>query len=978
MKKLLPLLFIVVLGVFVFNSCGTKSKTKTAKDLNGYTYEYVEGDPANARIYTLENGLKIYLAVNKDKPRIQTYVAVKAGSKNDPRETTGLAHYFEHMMFKGTSKIGTLDWEKESILISQISDLFEKRAATDDNIEKERIYAQIDSLSQIASGYAIANELDKVYSTLGATGTNAWTSYEETVYVNEIPSNEIERWLMVERERFENLVLRLFHTELETVFEEFNMMQDRDSRKTSNRIMSELFKKHPYGVAIIGKAEHLKNPSMVNILKFKEDYYVPNNIAICMSGDLNMEETVKLIDKYWGDLKANDNIPEFKYEKEEPVTSVNIVDIYGPEREFVNIVFRTPEKASKEMKYLDMIGMIMYNGKAGLIDLDLNKKQKVMSAYAYASALNDYGIFQMSGYPREGQTLEEVKELLIEELNKIKKGEFEEWLMEAIINNLKLDRIKAIENNSLAYNFVRAFIGNEMWEDHIFEAEEYEKITKQDLVKFANEFFKENYIVVNKKMGIDANIIHIDKPLITPLPINRNAESQFLKDLKEIKVEDIKPVFVDFKNLIKKEEIINGLEFNYIKNESSDLFSLYYIFDMGRKNNKKLPIAINYLKYLGTNDKTIDDLQEEWYKLGITFDVSAREDKANVSVSGLDKNLEAAMKLMEEIFANVKPDQEVYNEYVNGIIKTRNNSKLDKNTILNQGLMSYSKYGEKSSFTDILSEEELRNIKPEELTNLIKDLLNYQHKIFYYGPRESIKVIDIIKNNHNVSGNYKEIPVAVDYPELDYNDPKILFVDYDMVQTMIAIVSKDVKFDKNLMPKARMFNEYYGGSMGSIVFQEIRESKGLAYTSYAGYAQASEIGKSNYVSGFLGTQPDKMKEALDALTGLLNDLALSEEAFSSSKDAIIKQMNTQRIIKADIFWTNESNEKRGIDYDIRKDIYEQVQNFTLNDIGGFFDNHIKDKNYDILIVGNKNKIDFNLLKSYGKVHELTLEQVFNY
>ncbi len=974
MKKIL----ILFLGVILLASCVNKTRTKTAKDKNGYSYEYVEGDPTNARIYTLENGLKIYLAVNKDQPRIQTFIAVKAGAKNDPRETTGLAHYFEHMMFKGTDKIATQDWDKEKVLIAELSDLFEERCATDDPAEKERIYAQIDSVSQVASGYAIANEYDKICSLIGATGTNAWTSYEETVYVNEIPSNEMERWLTTERERFENLVLRLFHTELETVFEEFNMSQDRDGRKVSTKIMETLFKNHPYGVSVLGKAEHLKNPSMVNIMKFKDNYYVPNNMAICLSGDLDMEETVKMIDKIWGDMKPNPEIPEFKFEQEEPVTKVEKFDVMGPEREFVSIAYRTPDNKSKEADYLSLIGGILSNGKAGLMDLDLVKKQKVMSAYAYAWAMNDYGMFQMGGTPREGQTLEEVESLLMSEIDKIKKGEFDEWLLEAIINEMKINRIRDIEGNYVAYSFVNNFISGEPWENWVYEIDDLQKITKQELVDFANEFFAQNYVVVYKRTGVDENIFHIEKPKITPLNINRTTESAFVKELKKKEPEAVSPVFIDFKEKIKTEELAKGLEYDYIKNESNDLFSLYYIFEMGKKHNADLPIAVNYLKYLGTNDKSLDDLQKEWYRLGVDFNVFAGEDRCYVYISGLDENLEPAMKLMEEIFKGVKSEQPVYDEYVNGIIKNRLNSKLDKNSILWGGLYNYSVYGENSPFTNIISAEDLKNANPEELTALIKDLNNYQHKVFYYGPRESGDVADLIKANHNVSGNYKAIPEAVTYKEKDYTKPEILFVNYDMVQAMIAVVSKDVQFDKNLMPSAAMFNEYYGGSMSSIVFQEIREAKSLAYSCYAGYRQASEAGKPNFVTGFLSTQPDKMKEALDALTGLLNELAQSDEAFANSKDALIKQMSTERLVKEDIFWTYESNKKRGIDYDIRKDVYENVKNYSLNDVNKFFEEHIKNKNYDILIVGNKSDIDFNLLSKYGNVKELTLEEVFNY
>lgn len=970
MKKLL----IFILSVLVLYSCGDKGRTKTAKDSKGNTYEYVENDPSKARIYTLENGLKVYLSVNKDEPRIQTYIAVRAGAKNDPRETTGLAHYFEHMMFKGTDKIATQDWEKEGALIAQISDLFDKHAATADPTEKALIYAQIDSLSLIASQYAIPNEYDKICTLLGASGTNAWTFYEETVYQNEIPSNELERWLMLERERFENLVLRLFHTELETVFEEFNMNQDRDGRKVNNKVMSTLFPSHPYGVSVIGKAEHLKNPSMSNIMKFKADYYVPNNMAICLSGDFDYEETIELIKKTWGSLKKNDNVPEFKYNEEAPIASAQTFDVLGPERESISIAYRTSNNKSKEAKYLTMISEVLNNGKAGLIDLDLVKKQKVMSAYAYSFAMNDYGLFQLGGTPREGQSLDNLKELLMGELEKIKKGEFEDWLLEAIVNEMKLNRIKDIESNSIAEKFVEAFIANDSWENYVYDIEEYGKITKQELIDFANTFFKENYVVVNKKIGADETIVHIEKPNITPLPIVRNVESEYIKSFRNIESNPIEPVFINYKEKIKTNEIVKDLEFNFIKNETNDLFSFYYIFDMGRRNNKILPVAINYLKYLGTENKTIDDLEKEWYKLGVNFNVFASEDRAYVYVSGLDENLETAIKLMEDIFANVKSDPEVYNEYVNGIIKSRRDSKLDKGTILNRALMNYSKYGKVSPFTDIFSEEELRAINPEELTNLIKELLTYKHKMFYYGPRESDKVIELVKANHNVSGDYKQVPEITVYPELDYEESKILFVDYDMVQSMIAVNSKDVKYDKNLAPKYAMFNDYYS----NIVFQEIRESKGLAYTCYAAYVPASELNKSNYVFGYLGTQPDKMKEAIDALQLLLNELAVSEESFSNSKDAITKQISTERIIKDNIFWSYEYAKDRGIDYDIRKDVYDAVKNFKIADVEEFFNNHVKGKKYDILIVGSKSKIDFNLLKSYGKVQELSLEEIFNY
>ena len=153
--------------------------TQDLIDKNGYSYQQVQNDENGVRIYTLKNGLKVYLAQNNDAPRIQTYIPVKTGSNNDPADNTGLAHYLEHMMFKGTSKLGTLDWGKEKELLDQISDLYEQHKAEQNPDKKKEIYKKIDEISQEASKYAIANEYDKAISSLGASGTNAHTWLDE-------------------------------------------------------------------------------------------------------------------------------------------------------------------------------------------------------------------------------------------------------------------------------------------------------------------------------------------------------------------------------------------------------------------------------------------------------------------------------------------------------------------------------------------------------------------------------------------------------------------------------------------------------------------------------------------------------------------------------------------------------------------------------------------------------------------------------
>src|SRR5690606_122156 len=238
-------------------------------------------------------------------PRLQTQIAVKAGGKNDPANNTGLAHYLEHIMFKGTSDFGTLDWKSEQPLLDSIERLFTAYGQLQDPEERTAMYNQIDKVSFEASKFAIPNEYDKMVSEIGARGTNAYTTEDRTVYINDIPANQLENWLEIEANRFRMIVPRLLHTELEAVYEEKHRSLDNDYWKTYENLYRSMFSKHPYGTqTVIGTIDHLKNPSITAIKEYFDTYYRPNNVAICLSGDLDYGKTIALIDKYFGAWEA--------------------------------------------------------------------------------------------------------------------------------------------------------------------------------------------------------------------------------------------------------------------------------------------------------------------------------------------------------------------------------------------------------------------------------------------------------------------------------------------------------------------------------------------------------------------------------------------------------------------------------------------------------------------------------------------------
>jgi predicted Zn-dependent peptidase len=515
------------------------------------------------------------------------------------------------------------------------------------------------------------------------------------------------------------------------------------------------------------------------------------------------------------------------------------------------------------------------------------------------------------------------------------------------------------------------------WKDYISEIDEMAKITKEEVVAFANEFFKDNYVTVYKHTGENTEKVTVEKPSITAVKINRDNESDFARDLMANKPEPIEPVFIDFNSVIKKETLKDGVDFYYTKNLTNRIYSLDQFVEISNITDKKLALAFRYLPYLGTSRYTPEELKKEMYKLAMSFSPSSSAGRSYVSLFGLNETMDRSLALMEELINDAVVNEAAYENLVNDILKQRANAKLNKSQILRNGLVSYAQYGPKSTFTDILSEAELRAIQPQELIDIIKQFASYKHGFFYYGPDSNTKVAGVLKKVKTPE-QLIDVPQRVEYPELPMDKPVVYYAPYDMVQTEIILLAKDVVFDPAIYPYQSMFNSYYGSGMNSIVFQEIREARGLAYSAYAYVAPPSRAGKSNYIQAYVGTQADKMAIAIDAFKDMLTNMASSEKSFSLSKEYVLNNMRSERITKSNIFWTYMSNKDRGIDYDLRKPVYEAIQTMEIKDIQDYFDKHIKTGNYSVLLIGKKDKIDFKYLNKIATVEEIPLETLFVY
>lgn len=970
MKNVLHFFLLVVL-------CGLMAACRGGAD---FKYETVAGDPLAARIYTLDNGLKVYMTVNKEQPRIQTFIAVKAGGKNDPAETTGLAHYFEHLMFKGTEQVGTQNYAQEKPILDEIERLFEVYRKTTDEAERVAIYRQIDSVSYEASKLAIPNEYDKLMAAIGATGTNAYTANDMTVFVEDIPSNQVENWAKIQADRFQHPVIRGFHTELETVYEEKNMSLTKDSRKMFEQMMAALFPHHPYGTqTVLGTQENLKNPSITNIKNFFKQWYVPNNMAICLSGDFDPEVMIATIDKYFGGMKPSANLPELKFGKEQPITAPIEREVVGVEAPFVTLGWRFPGAASREAEMLNLVSAILYNGQAGLIDLNINQQQRMLGAYASPMTMADYSMFLLQGHPKAGQSLEEARTLLLQEVEKLKKGEFDENLLAATVNNLRKGVQQSLESNEdRADMFVQSFINGSDWAEEVAALDRMSKVTKQEVVDFANAYLKDNYAVIYKRLGKDESIKKMTKPAITPIVMNRDVESRFLQEIQNAPVQPIEPVFVDFAADMERGKTNSGIPVLYKKNTTNDLFSLTFVFEKGNNDDRYLTTAAQYLDYLGTSRMTPEQVKQEFYKLACGYNVQPTSDRTYVTISGLGENMEAAVELFESLLADARPNAAVLKGMKADILKMRADNKLKQQANFRQ-LVQYGLYGAKSPATNILSTAELKRLQPAELLSHLQDLRNVEQRVMYYGPQTQEEVIATVDKHHRVPEQLVAHEKTARFKMQETKGNRVLLAPYDAAQVyMTAVSNRGEMFDRSLYPLTTLYNEYFGGGMNSIVFQEMREARSLAYSAAASLVEPARKDRPYIFNTFIATQNDKMGDALAAFDEIINNMPQSEAAFNLAKEALLLRLRTERITGTDVFDYYLEAEDLGLDVDRRKQLFDELQNLTLADVVKFQEKWVKGRNYTYCVLGNEKDIDMKRLSSYGNVTRLTTEQIFGY
>ena len=962
MKQAFSLLLLSLFST-VFISTSTFSQEKTI-------------DPLKVTQYKLKNGLTVMLTENHNSPQIFGVIAVKAGGKNDPKEATGMAHYLEHMLFKGTEEMGTWDFEKEKVHLKNIELLYEDLGKTTDEVKRTEIQKKINDEAVLAGKYAIPNEMDRMISEIGGTNVNAFTTEDFTAYHNEFPANKLEHWLKVYDHRFEKPVFRLFQSELETVYEEKNRAMDSPFSEVIDQFNKNFWKNHPYGQQpIIGHTEHLKNPSLQKMYEYFNTYYVANNMVLALSGDFDTDETIELIEKYFSDWRTGE-IPVFPTFEEKDFAGKEILEIKATPVKALLRGYRSPKNNHADQKKMQLANYMLSNGEgSGLLD-NLATQGKLTYSGIIPFEYNDYSASVVFAVPKiVGQSFEEAEVLVDEQLKLIKTGAFETAFFEGAKTSFIKDFQRQLESNEArSLMLITAFTSNISWEDYLKNYTELSKITKEDVVQTANKYYGENYLALYSKMGTPKKD-KLTKPKFEPVIPEDGKVSVFAKEWRQTETIGMEAKFVDFEKDIETTKIADLVTLKTVKNPFNEIFNLNFSWGIGTDYDSILFYLPSYLNKLGTKNQTASDFKKSLFEIGAAMNFNSSENKLTLSVEGIDSKINETFNLVNEFLTTYLISEKAIKNVANDIKSDREFSNKDLNNLLS-AVQQFALYGNNSKFLREFNVKNIESISVENFETSFKNALSYQLEISYVGILEAnyiksqlakLSIFSSIKNS--------ELPKKY-LKRNGFESAKVYFLDdKKAVQSQIMFLLDGNPMNLDMAGDQMAFNHYFGGDMSSLVFQEIREFRSLAYSTSAQYVLADKANLKNYFYGYVGCQGDKTPEAISVMNDLIQNMPNKKEREDGIRSSLISNAKTNKPGFRNLIQIVEKWQEMGYTQDPNIQLIPYYTDISFNNIQNFYEKEIKGKTIQIIVVGNSKKFDKNELKKYGTLIEVKTKQV---
>ncbi|TGM81401.1 insulinase family protein [Leptospira mtsangambouensis] len=924
-------------------------------------------EPFYVHEYHLENGLSVYLSVNSNEPVVKTSILVNAGSANDPNDATGLAHYLEHLMFKGTSQIGTTDYLREKPLLDQIENLYEDYRQTTNETQRKHIYSNIDKLSLEAAKFVIPNEFSRIQSLMGIFHSNAFTSNDRTYYVATVPANQIKNFLRLEWERFKDPVFRTFHTELESVFEERNLRVTNVQSNLFKQYFKIMFPSHPYGEKIpIGTDEHLKNPSLKKIQTFYKEHYIPSKMAICMSGDINPKEVLEEIKKTFGTIPSKMEPIQLKIPEHKPQESTNQI-VLNSKKKIYLFGIKIPKQSPKIFAEANTIALLLGNGYNGLLDESLFYSQKANSVSVSTTEWKDYFLINIWVEPSKGVSLKETKEYILSAFQKIESSDITEEMFQSVKNNQRLYLIKKKDDNEFRLNEIsEAFLANWGYGKLQQKFLSINETKLEDLSEFVKNFVNQNIVSIETIPG-PSNFVYITKPPISKLEFSKEEESKFKKDFSTEPDHSITPEFANF-DLIESKVYPNGNQIIYQKNKENSLFKFKMIIEKGAWISPYLGIAIDYWKHLGTDLYTASALSTKFYLLGSSVSIESNGEALEIVMEGEDEQFISSFRLLEHSIKSVASSKEVWDQLLNNHLQYSELKKEEESEI-DSALHNYSLFGKNSLRFFQANRTELEKFKSSDAIDLLGDLLKYRSKITYYGKLD----FDTLENN--VFREYTNLPKTIDPSLLSKKqyrtNPETTFYVLPRKRPHVELTYFSTVFLPSSVNLAHfsIYNSLYAG-LSSPFFTTMREQTGNAYAADV-FISMPEFEKEPVLwLANLSCQADKLTNCLYDAKNSIESPNITERRFAEAKISAFHSASTIR--KSHSYLIDEfiRSSRLGLTEDLDKRMYESLNEIQWKDFIGFTKSITGASSFQISLIGDPKKFNRQSLKPLGRVEEL--------
>ena len=946
--------------------------------------------------YTLKNGMKVYLWVDKDIPNVYGQVAVRAGSIDEPADFTGLAHYLEHMLFKGTQEIGALDWAKEKPMYEQIIKLYDEKAKLKDpkkdKAKRDELTKKINELSVASSKISKGSEFPTLIQAAGGTGLNAYTNFDQTVYHNSFPAYQMENWLKLYYDHFQRPVFREFQAEMENVFEELNLRTPSIGYQQYITLFEKLFKGSYYARGVIGTPEHLKNPSMTPMIKFFEDWYVPNNMGLLLYGNFDPEQAKPLIEKTFGKMQSK-KLPERKPTVPTPLTKNEKIKVklgYSP-----SIVwgYNGVKKGHPDEFKIDFMLSILNNSyNTGLFD-KLNMEGAIGGVNASSMAMRDCGriiieaspYFDVSQYTYESDAATE--KLVMAEINKLKRGQIPTWLMQSVKESY-LQSLKTIsENPETKIHFAtESYLYGIPMSEYFNMEEKVKAITVEDIKATANKYFSGNYMTISFSEG-DPKIQLFDKAQIDPLQMPDEEYSQYYKDFVKRPVQAPTPKFTDFSD-IQSKDLFKGGKMFYVKNPKNDIFSLTLEYQVGTHTDKKLQYAASLMNYAGTMpNQSNNDLRRELSKHGASYGVGVTNNKFIIQIVGNERDLDKVMPIIFRLFLMPKLDNKQIEAVMGSAVQIRMFEKRIPG-IISSALMEYIQFGDQSRYIDRIPSKKLIFvgesgynflITNSDLTATIQKVTSYPVNIHYVGAKPMEEVAKILEGTVPTQKTILEPQKEFYRDRVSYTEPEIYFLpNTDIQQAEVTMYFPIGNYDNSQYVDYTAFSRYFGaGGLNNICFSEIREKRSLAYSTY-GAVSMNPMNKTSWFIGSTGTQNDKVNTVVDIYMDLIKNMPKFKSYSDNIRTTVMTELAEDYVtFRGKSSYYENTVKKMGFTEDPNKTWYKQAENLTFDNIAKFYDEKIKNAPVIIVIHGNPKYIDIkDIEKKYGKVNRVPISKIF--